>query len=430
MDPSITRLREAAPYINAHRGRTFVIWLSGSAFDDPNLERLLQDLGLLISLGMRLIMVFGAAGQVQQRLDDLGIESVQIDGERVTGPEALAAVQEVVGRLRSRLEASLSQSIVDGPARSGSLGVVSGNFIKARPAGILQGVDFQYSGRIRRIDVPGLQQHLENGNLVLIPPLGYSVTGEVFNLQSPQLAAELAIQTGAGKLLFLRNSEGILVAGKLCSELKLDEVEQLLQEETLSAEEKNLLELAKMACERGVDRCHFVSCAEDGALLQELFTREGAGTQLSQLEPEQLRAAALEDIPGIIKLIKPLEEKGVLARRSRERLEMEIGNFTVIDKDGLVIASAALHPFGDFAELACLAIHEAYRNADLGDRLLKHLEQKARQKGFASTFVLTTQSADWFRERGYVQTDISALPAERKDQYNFQRNSRAYIKQL
>ena len=430
MDPLITRLREAAPYINAHRGRTFVIWLSGTAFEKPDFDHLLHDFCLLISLGVRLVMVFGTSQQVQRRLDELGMETRWIDGQRVTSPEVLDIVQEVTGRLRSRMEASLSGCRVDSPAQGASLRVISGNFVKARPVGVLDGVDFQHAGRIRRIEVPALRQHLLEGNLVLVPPLGYSVIGEVLNLNSADIATRLAIGLGASKLLFLRPEQGIRVQGDLRSELRPDEIDQLLSGEALTADDRTLLRLARTACNRGVARCHFVSCVDDGALLQELFTREGVGTQISQHSPEQLRPANVEDIPSIIKLIEPLEEAGVLVQRSREGLEMEIDHFTVIDKDGLIIATGALHPFGSSAEIACLATHQDYRNADRGDSLINHLEESARQRGFESTFILTTQSADWFRERGYELSELSSLPSGRQELYSHQRSSKAYFKRL
>ena len=184
------------------------------------------------------------------------------------------------------------------------------------------------------------------------------------------------------------------------------------------------------ACQNGVNRCHLISFSQDGALLEELFTRDGAGTQVCKESYEQIRPATIEDVAGIIELIRPLEEQGALVKRSRELLETEISCFNVIIRDGAVVGCAALYPFQKSGELACLATHPDYRNNERGELLLQAIEKQARKLGLNSLFVLTTQSVHWFQERGFEPGSPGELPVQKKSLYNYQRNSKVFSKPL
>lgn len=424
-------LREAAPYINSFRRRTFVVLLSGEAVASDNFDNILSDLCLLASLDVRLVIVFGATPQIDAGLAAAGLESFRRPGgERITSAAAIAAVQEVVGRLRTDFEARLSMGIADSPRHGAALRVVSGNYVKARPLGIIDGIDHEHTGRTRRIETAAIREQLELGNLVLIPPLGYSVTGETFNLRALPLAQRTAVDLRADKLVLFTATAGLVIDGRTVSEVLPDQIDDYADHPQVDAQLFDCLQTAALACREGVERCAIVSFADDGAILEELFTREGSGTQIRLRSYEQLRPATPSDIPGILTLIRPLEEAGTLARRSRELIESEIDHFAVIARDGLVVTCGALYPFGDSGEIACMATHPDYRNADRGERLLDHLEALARRRDLDSTFVLTTQSAHWFQERGYQADTVDSLPVDRRPIYNLQRNSRVFRKAL
>ena len=175
-----------------------------------------------------------------------------------------------------------------------------------------------------------------------------------------------------------------------------------------------------------VERCHLISYKKDGALLEELFTRDGVGTQITRVSYEQIRNAASEDIPGILELIEPLEAEGTLVKRSRELIESEIDKFIVIERDGLIVSCAALYPFEDKGELACLATHPSYRNGNRGELLLKEIKKRARTSKMSAIFVLTTVTTHWFTERGFVEKDVQDLPHGRHSLYNYQRKSKYF----
>ncbi len=426
--------RKSSPYINAHRGLTFVVLFGGEAVQAATFSNLVHDIALLGSLGVRLVLVHGARPQIEQRLRERGAELVYVNGLRVTDDAALRCVKEAAGTVRVEIEALLSMGLANSPMAGAHIHVASGNFVTARPLGVREGVDYCHTGEVRRVDAGAIRQRLDAGAIVLLSPLGYSPTGEVFNLSAEDVAMASAAALGADKLLFLIEGAGLLDERKqLVQQLLPDEAERILASgRSLPEEVARDLAAAVRACRAGVRRAHLVSRHVDGALLQELYTRDGIGTMISAGGYENLRAAAIEDVGGILKLIVPLESEGVLVRRSRERLETEIERFTVLERDGMIVACAALYAFADeqVAELACLAVHPDYRNAGRGDTLLKRLEQQCRSTGITRLFVLSTRTAHWFRERGFEPVELGALPVQRQALYNYQRNSKVFMKAL
>jgi len=299
--------------------------------------------------------------------------------------------------------------------------------------GVLDGIDYRHTGVVRRIDRESLNRRLDDGAVALVSPIGYSPTGEVFNLSAADVARSAAIALGADKLIFLLEEPGVLDAsGRLISNLLSRDVESLLAIlPPVSEELAQSLRAGANACVQGVGRVHLIS-RTDGALLRELFTRDGAGTLITASPFEELRAARIDDVAGILELLRPLEEQGILVRRSREHLENEIDRFFLLERDGMAIGCAALYCFPEegMAELACVAVHADYRKGARGDELLKHIEGIASGRGIARLFVLTTQTAHWFRERGFEPARPEDLPMERKALYNYQRNSKIFIKAL
>lgn len=425
--------RQSSPYIHAHRGRTFVLQVGGEAVADSRFPHLIQDLALLNGLGVRLVLVFGARPQIEARLRERGAEIRYVDGLRVTDAAALHCVREAAGVVRGEIEALLSMGLANSPMAGVRLRTASGNLVTARPLGVRHGVDFCHTGEVRRIDVEAMRQRLDEGAVVLIPPLGYSPTGEIFNLVAPEVAAAVAVALGADKLIALLDEGLAGPSGLLPSSLTPQGLmDWMATRPPLSHETTHALQAALQACQGGVGRVHLIGRESDGALLQELFTREGIGTLLTQEPLERIRPARIDDIGGLLELITPLEAEGILVRRSRERLEGDIEHFILIERDGLILGCAALFPAPEerMAELACLVVHPDYRRSGRAEALLKWAETEAQALGIRGLFVLTTHTAHWFRERGFEPADPADLPMARQALYNFRRNSKVFIKAL
>ena len=427
----IASFRHSAPYVNKHRNRTFVIMLTGEALCQPEFRSIINDIALLNSLGIKLVLVYGARPQINQQLSQLGRASHYHKGVRITDEGMLETIKQVAGALQLEITARLSMSLSNTPMQGAQINVVSGNYVIAQPLGVDEGVDYLHSGRVRRIDVSGIRHQLQHNNIVLIGPVAASVTGESFNLTAEEIATQVAIRLKADKIIGFASSQGVEdEQGLLLPELRANEAELQLQRLASSAAEHQelcaFLRMAIKAARQGVERCHLVSHSYDGAMLQELFSRDGIGTQVVTESAEQIRSAEIGDIGGILDLIRPLEEAGILVRRSREQLEMEIPQFSVIERDGLIIACAALYPFAENAcgELACLAVRPEYRDADRGQRLLERVRLQAKTRGFTTLFALTTRSIHWFLEQGFVYAGVEDLPQQKRALYNFQRGSK------
>lgn len=426
--------RSAAPYIHSHRGKTFVLHFGGELIDSPVFPHLVHDIALLNSLGIRLVLVYGARPQIEFHLKECDIKPVLVNGLRLTDETALNVVKQVVGALRIHIEAMFSMGLPNSPMAQAKIKVTSGNFVTAKPIGIINGVDLQFTGVVRRIDTDLIHNNLENHEIVLIPPVGYSPTGEAFNMSSIEVATQIAVSLRADKLLFLSSENGFKdEGGKIIQHLSHYDAQQLLQGKELTEGSPFLqLHSGLLASEKGVGRVHFIDQFEDGSLMLELFSRDGIGTMLSAAPFDNLRQATIEDIGGILELVQPLEDEGILVRRSREKMEMEITDYTVLIRDGAVIGCAALHIYNDegAAELACLVVDEGYQKQSKGEELLLKAESDACEKGANKLFVLTTHATHWFLEQGFVEAKVDDLPVQKKELYNYQRNSKVLIKTL
>jgi amino-acid N-acetyltransferase len=417
---SVSFFREAAPYIHSHRGKTFVLAFAGEVIASEHFPQIIQDIAIISALGARLVLMHGTRPQIDERLKRNNHPIHLHKGIRVTDNMALLAAQEAIGFLRIRIENLLTHALNQPTLSSSGLGIVSGNFITARPLGIHDGVDYGYTGLVRKINHALLRQQLDAHNLVLLSPMGYSPTGEAYNLRYEQVAVAAAKALKADKLIFLSHQ-----ALNLPHELTLDEAKtHIAQNELLPA----VIE----ALETDVERIHLLNADTEGALLLELYTRDGVGSMVSAEQFERMKAASVEDISGILDVIRPLEQAGTLIKRSREQLELEINNFHIITRDREVIACVALYDTDDpqVAELACLAVNPHYRGGKRGDKLLRQVAQLAQAQGKTRLLVLTTQTTDWFRERGFVKGNVEELPPNKKSLYNYQRNSQVLFKTL
>ena len=426
--------RNSSGYINAFRGRTFVIAFGGEMLTDEQFAPLVHDIALLNSLGIKLVLVHGARPQIESRLKERKLASEYSNDIRITDDNALICVKEASSSVRADIEALLSIGLTNSPVGSSRINVISGNFVTAQPYGVRDGIDYMHTGEVRKIESNAINQALENNSIVLLSPIGYSSTGEIFNLSVEDVATAAAIELNADKLIYLVDAKGITNKKKsLIRELTLDDAKKLLADnKKLDAPIQRCLSSAIKVCQNDIERTHVLNRHIEGALLLELFTRDGCGTLITSESFEDIRPATIDDLAGLIELISPLEDEDILVRRSREKLEMEIEHFTVVERDGMIIACAALYPFlqDKVAELACLAVHTDYQGTGRGDQLLKYIERQTKQLGIKQLFVLTTRTAHWFRERGYSVSDIKKLPIKRKSLYNYQRQSKMFAKDI
>jgi amino-acid N-acetyltransferase len=445
----VSWFRSVAPYIHAFGGKTFVIAFGGEVVDDGQFISLSHDLNLLASLEVRIVLVHGSRTQIESRLKRANLKTKLAGGLRVTDDQAMEVVKEANGSIRVEIESLLSMGLVNSPMAGSDIRVASGNFVTAKPIGVLEGVDLQHTGEVRKVDGNAIQKRLDDGEMVLLSPLGYSPTGEAFNLSLEDVAVSTAIALDADKLIFLMDSSGVHNArGELLREMTAQKAKNLLQHvknnhsrngmadsrevPSITEDEAYYLPAAIRACDHGVARTHLICRHTDGAILQELFTHDGIGTMVTEMPLESMRQAEIDDVGALLQLIEPLEAEGILVRRGRERLEIEIEQFYIMEHDGRVIGCAALYPFAQekMAEFACLAIHPDYRGGGRGDRLFHYCEAQAKELGFKTIFCLTTRTEHWFLERGFIEKTVTDLPAEKQQIYNLQRRSKVFVKKL
>ena len=418
---NIETFRSAAPYIYAHQGNVFVITIPNSVVESEQLSDLIQDLALLQTLGIKLVLVYGT-----------GLLSKNKTKRAVVDSNKLRKLQQKIGELQAKIESLFSTGLVNTPMAGMKLTTVSGNFVHAKPIGVVDGIDLQFHGEVRRVDTESIEHQLTYGNIVLLSSIGYSPSGECFYLDEYDVATTVAASIPSEKLIFLMDEKTLLNSRKQRIKfLTLKGAQDLLvRRKSLSKTIKQNIEFAINACLNRVQRVHLLSIDVPGAILQELFSHDGAGTLITGEHYDDIRPANIEDVGGIISLVNPLEEQEVLVPRTREQIELEIHNYDVIERDGFVIACGALHPLQQkhLGEIACIAVHPDYQKEGHGDRLLKHLEQKAWSLNLHTIFVLTTRALHWFREHGYRKSTIKDLPVSRQKTFNYQRNSRVFIK--
>ena len=435
--------RSVAPYIHMHRGKTFVVGIAGEAIAAGKLQNLAQDLALIQSMGVKVVLVHGFRPQVNEQLAAKGHTPRYSHGMRITDSVALDCAQEAAGQLRYEIEAAFSQGLPNTPMAGSTVRVISGNFITARPVGIVDGVDFMHSGLVRKVDVAGIMRSLDMGAMVLLSPFGFSPTGEAFNLTMEEVATSVAIELQADKLLFLTEIPGIRIDpyaaasddNPIDTELPLAAARKLLAESPNPTQPTDLafyLQHCVKACEEGVERSHILPFAVDGALLLEVYVHDGIGTMVVDEKLEELREATADDVGGILQLIEPFEKDGTLVKRDRTEIERDIDHYTIIDHDGVIFACAALYPYPETktAEMAALTVSPQSQGQGDGEKVLKRIEQRARAMGLQSIFVLTTRTMHWFLKRGFVQTDPDWLPEARKRKYNWDRKSQVLVKKL
>ncbi|MBE7416240.1 MAG: amino-acid N-acetyltransferase [Ideonella sp.] len=432
--------RSVAPYIHAYHGKTFVVALVGEAIAAGKLNAFVQDLAILQAMGIKLVLVHGFRPQVNEQLAAKGHVSRFSHGQRITDGVALDCAQEAAGQLRFEIEAAFSQGLPNTPMANATVRVLSGNFLTARPVGIVDGIDFMHSGVVRHVDAATMRRAIDGGALVLLSPFGFSPTGEAFNLMMEDVATATAIALQADKLLFVTEVSGIREnledpESEIDTELALVDARRLMEklpEPNKPGNAAFYLRHCVRACEGGVERSHILPFAVDGAILQEVFTHDGIGTMVVDEKLESVHEAGPDDVASILALIEPFERDGTLVKRGRTEIERDIGNYTVIEHDGVIFGCAALYPYPEAhtGEMAALTVSGHVQGQGDGERLLKRIEQRARSMGLESIFVLTTRTMHWFIKRGFQQVDPDWLPEARKRKYNWDRRSQVLVKKL
>ncbi len=432
--------RSVAPYIHKHRHNTLVVGIAGEAIAAGKLQSLAQDLALIQSMGVEIVLVHGFRPQVNEQLRLKGHEARYSHGIRITDPVALDCAQEAAGQLRYEIEAAFSQGLPNTPMAGATVRVISGNFITARPVGLMDGVDFQHSGLVRKVDTEGIQRTLDMGAMVLLSPFGFSPTGEAFNLMMEDVATSVAVALQADKLMFLTEVPGIRAdqndpESGIDTELPLADAKKLLAAlpaPTQPTDPAFYRQHCIRACEGGVDRSHILPFSVDGALLLEIYTHDGIGTMVVDEKLESVREATMDDVSGIVALIEPFEKDGTLVKRDRTEIERDAGNYTIIEHDGVIFGCAALYPYPEerTGEMAALTVSPQTQSQGDGERLLTRIESRARAQGLQSIFVLTTRTMHWFIKRGFVQVNADWLPEGRKRKYNWDRKSQVLVKKL
>lgn len=432
----VDTFRMSSPYINAHQGMVFVIHIPGALLAERLFASVMEDIALMRVVGIKLVLVLGPQMQVDRRLATENMQSRFVDGIRVTDARTLQIVMEVAGSMRFEVEATLARGVTNMPSAS-RISIVSGSFYSAQPVGIIDGEDFGFTGKVRRIDVESIKRRMNQGDIIVVPNVGSSPSGQHFNCCSREVAAECAGQLKAEKLIFMGNGETLYDTrtDHTIPNLTLKSAARFLRlrHKELPRDFKKTLQASVFALEKGVRRAHILNRFLDGVLLMEIFHRDGVGLMISRDLYEGFRKARLSDLKGLEEIIQPLEHQGILKRRSRTTLERDIGQFVVIERDGMIIACMSLSVIPEdqtWAELGCLAVHPSYRKLGKGDAMLGFTERMAFEGGVRHLIILSTQSFDWFQERGFREVKVEDLPAQWQEKYDRSRRSKIFHKLL
>ncbi|XP_011099393.1 probable amino-acid acetyltransferase NAGS1, chloroplastic isoform X1 [Sesamum indicum] len=507
----VEAMREARPYIMAHRGSTLVVVLSSEIINGPHLPSILEDISLLHGLGVKFVLVPGTHIQIDRLLAERGSEPKYVGSHRITDSDSLSAAMDASGSIGFMIEAKLSPGpSLSGMRRHGGNGrrydgvnVASGNFVAAKRRGVVNGIDYASTGEVKKIDVSRIRERLAQDCIVLLSNLGYSSSGEVLNCNSYEVATACAMALGAEKLICIIDGPILDECGRLIHFLTLQDADMLIRkrakqsetaanyvkavaqedlcaayddsnhavsslngkafsqaskfqngvgfdsgsgfwsseqgfaiggQESMSRLNGYLSELAAAAfvCKGGVQRVHLLDGTIAGVLLKELFQRDGVGTMVASDLYEGMRMARVTDVNGIKQLLLPLEESGTLIKRTEEEVLGALESFVVVEREGHVIACAALFPFFEekCGEVAAIAVSPECRGQGQGDKLLDYIEKKASSLGLRTLFVLTTRTADWFVRRGFSECSIDNIPEERRKKINISRRSKYYMKKL
>ena len=433
----IQNFRLSAKYINLFNQNIFVIALSGYVFNEDQFEKIAQDINILHSLKIKVILVYGARPQVESILVKNKIPVRLVKNMRVTSSAALKHVIEVNGAIRNKIEATLStiKSVSEGMRLS------SGNFLTAMPVGIIDGIDMESTGKIRGVDVEAIKNKLNHHEIVIVSPIGYSPIGQIFNLSYEQTAANIAAAINADKLIYYVDANGILnERGELIPELTSEKAHKLISHieekpspesaQNLSYDDFNILKSSVFAIKNKIKKVHLINRHIDGSLIEELFTEKGSGTILTEFSLESFRKATEGDIKNIYRILFPLKKRKILIGRDLTQIKGMINQFYVLEHDKKFVGCVSLNSFKESLELASFSIEPKYQRLGFGKKLLKLCELEAKKLKYDEIFILTTQSEHWFAENGFKEKSKELMPTFKKKTYQSERNSKYLTKKL
>jgi amino-acid N-acetyltransferase len=410
----LTDLREILRYVPRFRDKVFVIALDGAVVEDDNFGNLLLDIALLRSLRIGVALVHGAGHQIRRLAEQTGQTALNTDGSGVTDPATLQLALTAANRVTHEILEGLSATDLRGAC---------GNCLVAHPAGILQGVDHQLTGRVERVDTALLHALLEHDIVPVLPPLGCDGEGHTYRLNSDVVAVEVARALQAVKLIYLTTEAGVRCGGELLRQLSVDEAEAVLknQRTELASPVVSKLEQAVRAARGGVPRVHIIDGRVEEGLLAEVFSNEGIGTLIHGNEYQAIRRAQKKDARAIFALIQAGMESDELVRRTRADIERQIDDFYVFEVDRSPAACVAVHLYPEErkAEMACVCVESKYENQGIGAKLMHYAEAQARAWGATELFCLSTQAFNYFLQKGGFQLGTpDDLPPARRERYD------------
>jgi amino-acid N-acetyltransferase len=420
-----TDLRGILRYVPQFREKAFVVAIDGAIVEDENFPNLLMDVAVLWSLNVRIVLVHGAAAQIQALAQKNDAEASDLEGSGVTDAETLQLALTAANRLTHEILEGLSAADLRG---------ASSNVVIAHPLGILRGVDHLFTGRVERIDVDLIQKLIASGIVPVIPPLGMDGEGHTFRVNSDSVALEVAKALGAVKLIFVTTAEGLTVNGTLARQVAVAELDKALQDGLVAPNQASKARHAVAACHAGVPRVHVISGHVDEGLLAEVFSNEGIGTLIYANDYRQIHRARKRDIRSIQQLIKASVESEELLPRTRAAIEKQLDDYYIFEVDKNPVACVALHvyPETQTGELACLSVRATHENQGVGRRMVQFAEDRARELGLKSLLALSTQAFNFFQSKGgFSEGTPDDLPPARRERYEqSKRRSKVLVKSL
>ena len=422
-------LRGILRYVPQFRQRVFVIALDGALMRQSVFTNLLQDVAVLQSLNIEVVLVFGARAQIQQLAAERGVTLTSDDGMGRTDKATLEIAIEAITRQASELVADLTAL---------EMPVAVSNALAVHPAGVIDGIDLECTGRIERVDVESLSAIVKADIIPVLMPLGYDGRGNTLRLNSDAVAIEVAIALRAAKVIFVAETGVTTAEGTRIAQLSVADAREIYRRKD-PKHDVNLLSKLRhgaIACQEGVPRVHIVDGTQEEALLAELFSNEGVGTMIHADDYQQIREARMSDVPVLLSMMQQSVDDAALVPRSREQVQQNIHDFFVLEMDGNPIGSVAVHDYDEdgqkVAEIACLFVKRSHKNKGHGQKLVTYAEETARKRGCARICALSTQAFRFFEEKlGYTESDVSSLPAPRRERHSQSgRNSKVLTKPL
>ncbi len=433
MKEQVDLIREAFGYIHRFQGKTFVIKIDYSIISHPIFPILVKDLVHLKKMGIRIVLIPGAKERIDEILSQYGITWKSEANIRISTPEAIPFIKMAAFDVANKIMTLLAENKIN---------AVIGNWVRARSLGVRDGVDFQSTGTVEKIELNLIDKVLAEGLIPIFPCIGWSSTGNPYNISSNELAAILSRELQAAKLFFVTEFGGLnkkeykipdnitISEEGLLSRLNLHEAEEFLKLNT-GDEQKSGLEVVALAltvCRGGVSRAHIVDGRIEGVILEEIFSNLGSGTMIYSNQYENIRPMEPGDTAQVLRLMQPFFEKGLLLLRSEQEMLADCGDYVLYEVDGTIHGCGALHIYAQGqGEIAGIAVDNKYAHLGIGNKIVAFLLEKARRLSLTRIFALTTQASDWFLQLGFEQGEVNELPEKKRELYDRSRDSRILI---